>query len=124
MGGRKVDGGAKPGAYGEAAGPIDKQPVEPRTPELAGQTFNAEPGSGFTREWSQWANANGHRIDAHTAEQLHDAVRARFGDNGIITKLGTYVQNGDLRIARSGATSWANGVPEFAQQWLATRGKW
>ena len=123
-GGGQVDGGANPGADGEAAGPIDKQPVAPRTPELAGHTFNAEPGSGFTREWSQWANANGHRIDAHTAEQLHDAVRARFGDNGIITKLGTYVQNGDLRIARSGATSWANGVPEFAQQWLATRGKW
>jgi hypothetical protein len=121
--GGQIDGDhTNPGAN-EGVGPNDRYVT--RLPEvLQGNTFDAEPSSGFIREWSQWADANNHHIDEQTARQLHDAVRTQFGDKGIITKLGTYVENGDLRIARSGATSWANGVPEFAQQWLAARGKW
>lgn len=114
--------GATPGAN-EGINPSDRNQTLPH-PELTGNTFYVESGNGLIREWSQWAGANNHSIDSETAKQLHAAVRQHFGDKGILKQLGTYVQNGDLRIARSGMTSWADDVPEFAQQWLAARGKW
>lgn len=103
----------------------------PPAPEvLKANTFTVENGNGLIREWSQWANANGHSIDPQTAEQLHQAVLSRFGQNGVIdlngvpTNLETYTQAGDVRISAPGTAEWRPGVAEFARDWLKTQGKW
>ncbi len=105
-------------------------PVKPRVPEvpkpteLLGNNFNVESGHGLTNEWIDWAHTNGHALNSRDAWRLHEAVRNHFGDNGIIDKVGTYVQNGDLRLAKPGAAQWDKGVAEFAKNWLSTQGKW
>ncbi len=91
---------------------------------LKGNSFNVEYGNGFSHEWVDWAQANGKNLSIEDAYKLHEAVRGKFGDAGIINKLGTYTQNGDLRIASPGNTSWDPGVAKFAQSWLEARGKW
>lgn len=93
-------------------------------------SFNVEHGSGLIREWDQWASANGHPINGHTATQLHHAVLKHFGPDGIIDLRGvgraaeTYTQSGDVRIGAPGGAHWRTGVGEFAQKWLEANGKW
>ena len=105
-------------------------PLKPRVPEvpkpteLLGNNFNVESGHGLTNEWMDWAHANHHALNSRDAWRLHEAVRDHFGDNGIIDKVGTYIQHGDLRIAKPGAAQWDKGVAEFAKNWLSSQGKW
>jgi len=101
-----------------------KVPEVPKPTELLGNNFNVESGHGLTNEWMDWAHANHHALNSRDAWRLHEAVRNHFGDNGIIDKVGTYIQHGDLRIAKPGAAQWDKGVAEFAKNWLSSQGKW
>lgn len=136
-----IFGGSK-SATVEAVGPDAKPPKDvadtpkpkvvdnigetthPAKEVLKGNHFNVEYGNGFSHEWVDWAQANGKNLNIEDAYKLHEAVRGKFGDAGIINKLGTYVENGDLRIASPGQTAWKPEVAQFAQKWLEARGKW
>lgn len=124
---QQANGGAENGAGDFGGSTTDTSGA---TEVLRGNSFTVENGSGFVKEWGQWANLNGHKIDSSTASELHQAVLEKFGPDGVIdlktlpTDAETYVQNGDLRIGAPGAAQWQPGVADFARDWLKSQGKW
>ena len=124
---QQANGGAESGAGDFGGSATDTSGA---TEALRGNSFTVENGSGFVKEWGQWANLNGHKIDSSTASELHKAVLEKFGPDGVIdlkslpTNAETYIQNGDLRIGAPGAAQWQPGVADFARDWLKSQGKW
>lgn len=124
---QQANGGAESGAGDFGGNATDTSGA---TEALRGNSFTVENGSGFVKEWGQWANLNGHKIDSSTASELHKAVLEKFGPDGVIdlkslpTNAETYIQNSDLRIGAPGAAQWQPGVADFARDWLKSQGKW
>jgi len=99
----------------------------PSAPELQGTNFTVEAGNGYTHELIDFARANGRLLTPEQSLQLHQDIVNQFGSDYInigATGGDVYTQAGEVRLAAPGNATWANGVSEYIQQWMAGRGLW
>lgn len=104
-----------------------EQPPAPENPPIQGNEFTVQDGGSYTQELMDFANANGHALTPDQSWQLHQDLMNQFGGDYIdINGAGNdvYVEGGDFRLAEPGAGQWADGVGQYIQQWMTTRGLW
>ncbi|HMS31532.1 MAG TPA: hypothetical protein PJ984_04005 [Candidatus Saccharibacteria bacterium] len=92
-----------------AAEPIPR----PEVP-INGREFYVDSGHGFTHEIQEFAQANGSNVDARKAFDMYNEAVAKFGEDGLIEPVGTYLRDaGDFGISAPGNAQWKPGVAEF-----------
>lgn len=105
----------------------EPEPAAPEAPQIQGNEFTVESGSSYTKELMDFAGANGHSLTPDQSWQLHSDLMQQFGQDYIdINGSGgdTYVDGGDVRLTEPGAARWNDGVGQYIQQWMASRGLW
>jgi uncharacterized coiled-coil protein SlyX len=107
--------------------PTTTPPAEAPASELQGLSFDVQPGSGYTQELMEFAQANGHALTPDQSFELHQGLVNQFGADYIDINGGgndVYLDSGDVRLTAPGSASWNNGVGQYIQQWMAARGLW
>ncbi len=98
---------------GPTAPPAETPPATPEVP-INGREFFVDPGHGFTHEIQEFAQANGSSVDARRAFDIYNEAVAKFGEDGLIEPVGTYLRDaGDFGINAPGNAQWKPGVAEF-----------
>lgn len=103
---------------------------QPKTPEIQGNSFNVEPGNGYTNELVQFAQANGHALNPDQSWQLHQALVDRFGSDyiDIANHAQDVYQMGpghyDIGLSAPGQANWDPGVANFIKSWMGSKGLW
>ena len=90
------------------------QPIPRPEAPINGREFYVDPGHGFTHEIQEFAQANGSNVDARKAFDIYNEAVAKFGEDGLMQPLGTYLRDaGDFGINAPGSAQWKPGVAEF-----------
>ncbi len=106
---------------------VPATPEAPAAPELQGLNFDVQSGSGYTQELMDFAQANGHALTPDQSFELHQGLMNQFGTDYININGGgndVYFDGGDARLTMPGSATWNDGVGQFVQQWMTTRGLW
>lgn len=89
---------------------------------------NVGDGEGYTQNWVQFAEANGHTLTQMQSLRLHEALVEEFGEDYIdIESVNPDVfamADGQTGLNASGSAKWEKGVPEFAIKWMTKNGIW
>ena len=115
------------GAEGADGGENGGEGEDVETPAIQGNEFTVENGGSYTQELMDFAQANGHSLTPDQSYQLYTDLKNQFGGDFIdINGAGNDVYNeaGDFRLMEPGAANWADGVSEYIQQWMTSRGLW
>ena len=96
-------------------------------PELKGETFYSEDGSGLIRELGEFAQVNGQKLTEAESTELYHHLMDKFGQDFIdINGAGadTYLHGSEVRLSSPGYSSWESGVSEAIYDWMNSRGIW